>query len=146
MTKKKPHLGAPVHRLAKVPRRAEQPNVQGQPFRWRVDDIDWDGMWGWSQATCEQLLKDIVPHLHNLESMTWGQVEGATGSHFVEVTAIIDDAQRRLTEIGKDEQARLFSLRVSAKVRLWGIRDIAILRLLWWDPKHEVCPSPKKHT
>jgi hypothetical protein len=81
-----------------------------------------------------------------MESMTWGQVEGATGSHFVEVDAIVPDAQRRLEEIGKDEQGRLFSLRITGEMRLWGIRDIAILRLLWWDPEHQVCPSHKKHT
>jgi hypothetical protein len=79
-----------------------------------------------------------------LESMTWGEVEGKTGSRFVEVTAIEGDAQRRLVEIGKDEQARLFSLRITGRIRLWGIRDIAILRVLWWDPEHSVCPSLKK--
>jgi hypothetical protein len=59
---------------------------------------------------------------------------------------MIDEAQRRLTEIDRDEQAQLFSIRIAAKKRIWGIRDIVILRLLWWDPNHEVCPSPKKHT
>jgi hypothetical protein len=103
---KKPNPGASVHRRAKVPRLVEQPNIQGKPFCWRVSDLDWDGPWGWSQATCEQVLKHIVPRLHNMESMTWGQVEGATGSHFVEVEAIVPDAQRRLEEIGKDEQGQ----------------------------------------
>ena len=77
--------------------------------------------------------------------MAWGEIDGPTG-HFVEVTAIIDEAQRRLVKIGKDEQAQLFSLRMTGEMRLWGIRDVAILPVLWWDPKHEVCPSPKKHT
>lgn len=115
-------------------------------FCWRVEDIDWEGPWGWSQATCKELLREIVPRLHNLESMTWSEVEGATGSHFVEVAAIADEAQRRLTAIGKDEQARLFSLRVSGRTRLWGIRELAVLRLLWWDPEHGVCPSLKSNT
>jgi hypothetical protein len=143
---KKPRPGAPVHRFAKVPRRADQPNIQGERFRWRVSEIDWEGPWGWMHATGAELLKHIVPRLHNLESMTWGEVEGATGSHFVEVTAIESDARQRLVDIGKDEQARLFSVRITGEMRLWGIRDIAILRVLWWDPKHEVCPSFKKHT
>jgi hypothetical protein len=144
--KKRPNPGASIHRQAKTPRLADQPNVQGMPFCWRVDDIDWKGPWGWIHATCEQLLGSIVPRLHHLESMTWGEVEGATGSHFVEVTAIIDEAQRRLTEIGKDEQGRLFSVRITGAMRLWGTRDVTILRVLWWDPRHEVCPSPKKGT
>jgi hypothetical protein len=68
-------------------------------------------------------------------------VEGKTGSHFVEVVNMVPGAQERLMKIGKDEQAQLFSLRVAGRMRLWGVRDIAILRLLWWDPNHEVCPS-----
>jgi hypothetical protein len=144
MAKKKPLLGAPVHPLAKVPRLAERPDVQGAKFCWRVTDIDWDGPWGWSQASCRQLLDDVLPRLHDLESMTWGQVDGPTGSHYVEATAIVPEARRRLTEIGKDEQARLFSLRITGRIRLWGIRDIAVLRVLWWDPEHSVCPSLKK--
>src|SRR5712664_3459586 len=146
MTKKKPRTGARVPPFAKIPRRADQPNVQGIPFCWRVSDIDWEGPWGWSRATCEELLKHIVPRLHHLESMTWGQVEGPTGSHFVEVMDIVSDARQRLVDIGRDEQARLFSVRITGEMRIWGIRDIAIWRVLWWDPKHSVCPSPKKHT
>jgi hypothetical protein len=130
MTKKKkqPGRAVAVQPLSKVPR-ADLPNVQSMKFCWRVSDIDWDGPWGWSQATGEQLLIDVIPRLHGLESMTWGQVDGPTGSHFVEVTAIVDEAQRRLTEIGKDEQGRLFSLRITGRMRLWGIRDLAILRV-----------------
>ena len=147
MPKKKPRAGARIQPFAKVPRRADQPNVQGMNFCWRVSEIDWEGPWGWSKATCQELLKDIVPRLHHLESMTWGQVEGPTGSHFVEIADIAPDAQRRLVEdLGKDEQGRLFSVRITGEARLWGVRDIAILRVLWWDPNHEVCPSLKKHT
>ena len=91
---KKPRPGSSVYRVAKVPRAADQPNVQAMEFCWRVSEIDWQGSWGWSKTTCEQLLKFIVPKLHSFESMTWSEVEGATGSHFVEVTAIVDDARR----------------------------------------------------
>jgi hypothetical protein len=78
--------------------------------------------------------------------MTWAQIEGPTGSHFVEFEDLCPEAQKRLTEIGKDEQARLFSVRIAGELRVWGVRDIAILRVLWWDPDHSVCPSQKKHT
>jgi hypothetical protein len=111
-----------------------------------MTEIDWDGAWGWSRATGEELIRTIIPRLHELETMTWGEVEGPTGCHFVEVTGLVPDAQRRLVEIGKDEQARLFSVRITGKIRVWGIRDIAILKVLWWDPEHSVCSSPKKHT
>jgi hypothetical protein len=105
---KKPSCGARFLPFAKVPRRGDHPDIQGKNFSWRVSNIDWKGPWGWSQATCEQLLGYIVPRLHHLESMTWGQVEGPTGSHFVEVADIAPDACRRLVELGRDELARLF--------------------------------------
>jgi hypothetical protein len=146
MPKKKPRAAAQIPDRAKVPRIAEQPNGQSMKFCWRVSDIDWEGQWGWSRATCQELLFDVIPKLHELASMRWGQIDGPTGSHFVEVSVLSPDAQRRLTEIDKDEQARLFSLRITGTIRIWGIRDIAILRVLWWDPNHEVCPSFKRHT
>lgn len=62
--KKKPFVGAPVPQAAKTPRVAEQPNVEGMKFCWRVSDIDRQGQWGWSKATCEQLLGEIIPRLH----------------------------------------------------------------------------------
>ena len=42
---------------------------------------------------------------------------------------------------GDFEQARLFSVRLTGRIRLWGLRDVSILRVLWWDPEHTVCPS-----
>jgi hypothetical protein len=78
--------------------------------------------------------------------MTWAEIEGKTGSHFVGYSDLCKDAQDRLTALQKDEQAQLFSTRITGEKRLWGFRDIAILRVLWWDPNHSVCPSLKKGT
>lgn len=30
--------------------------------------------------------------------------------------------------------------------RIWGHRWDHVFYPIWWDPKHEVCPSTKKHT
>jgi predicted DNA-binding transcriptional regulator AlpA len=40
----------------------------------------------------------------------------------------------------------LFSLRLSSLERLWGLRSNDVFSVLWWDPNHQICPSPKKHT
>lgn len=50
-------------------------------------------------------------------------------------------ARDRLVEISQDDAAEYFSLRVNSAARVWGIRDAHTLRILWWDPNHEVCPS-----
>lgn len=77
--------------------------------------------------------------------MTWSGVMG-NGSHPVPLDNLTTEAVRRLEEIGQADVDELFSLRLSGKERIWGIRDRHILKVLWWDPDHLVCPSIKKHT
>lgn len=87
-----------------------------------------------------------MPKLHNYESMTWAEVEGPSGSHSVDFDQLCAQAQARLAEIGRGELESLFSVRITGEQRVWGIKDVAILRIIWWDPEHSVCPSQKKHT
>ena len=103
-----------------------------------------DGPWGWSEVGAKTLLLEIIPKLHFFETMTWADVEATTGSHFISVSDCNKDAGDRLKDIGQEDIDDLFSLRLSGKQRIWGIRDVVILRILWWDPKHLVCPSAKK--
>jgi hypothetical protein len=115
------------------------------PFKWRCNRLDWDGPWSWRGVQIILALSDIVPKLHDFESMNWGDIEGKTGSHFVKVSDLCNEARDRLTTMDEDADS-LFSLRLTNKMRIWGIRDLAIFRLIWWDPEHSVCPSLKKNT
>jgi hypothetical protein len=45
-----------------------------------------------------------------------------------------------------EELESLFSLLITGEKCVWGVKDVAILHILWWDPKHSVCPSGKKQT
>lgn len=78
--------------------------------------------------------------------MTLHEITNNGDSHNIEVNQIVKDAQRRLEEIRQADVDELFSLRLSGKERIWGIVDRNIFKILWWDPKHEICPSAKKHT
>ena len=109
------------------------------PFRWSVDRVDWDGPLGWRDVPITELFRVIIPKLHNYETMKWSEIEGAS-SHFVDLTDCSAEAQARAQEINLREDP-LFSLRITGPKRVWGVRDIAILRLVWWDPRHTVCPS-----
>ncbi|MEM8574199.1 MAG: hypothetical protein AAGF48_06150 [Pseudomonadota bacterium] len=134
-------------KLEKVPRATDfNSKISATNFCWRVEEIDWEGPWGWRNATVDVLLQKIIPKLHNFESMTWGALDGPSGSHSVNIEGLCDEAQKRLLKLRKDEQGALYSLRITGKMRVWGIRDRAIFRVLWFDPRHEVCPSLKKHT
>lgn len=131
---------------AKVPREGSRPNVGSQKFSWDTRSVDIDGRWGWRSVNADALLNEIIPKLQDFESMTWSEVDGPSGSHFVSIDACHPDAGARLKELGMEDVEELFSLRISGKKRIWGRREQARLKVLWWDPEHEVCPSPKKHT
>jgi len=98
---------------------------------------------GWHEIARGKL-SGIRKSLQNFETMTWGEI--GNGSHCVSVDQLIPPARKRLEELKLDDVDHLFSLRVTGKERIWGIMDGAILNILWWDPRHKLCPAPKKHT
>ena len=107
-------------------------------------DVSEAGRWSWKRLDGNTLLL-IQDKLKHFESMRWSDIE-RSGSHNIEVEDIHTDAFDQLVEFKLDDTEEVFSLRLSGKQRVWGIRDRNLLRLLWWDPLHEICPSPKKHT
>lgn len=124
--------------------RADVPGTQGTTPAWNFHLMDFDGPW--SPVSMDQrLLVYVIRKLSEYESMTWGAIEGAH-SHAIDVWQIGKQAQNRLIELRQDDIEELFSLRLSGRERVWGIRDGRILKLLWWDPEHQVYPVRKKHT
>lgn len=74
-----------------------------------------------------------------------GKNSNNTSNHNVPGDDLIKDARSRLgkLQIHEDE---IFSLSLDNKEQLWEILDAGIFRIIWYDPKHEICPSKKKHT
>lgn len=77
--------------------------------------------------------------------MRWPDIEGED-HHFIETGRLSKTAQERLAAINQDDAPGVFSFHFSGKRRIIGIRDGSAIKLLWWDPEHQVCPSHKKHT
>lgn len=102
---------------------------------------------GWHQVSREKIL-DIRQKLANFESMTWGEilVKGKQNNHLVPVNEIIRPAQERLREIDQDDVDELVSLRLAGRARVWGILEGSVLKVLWWDPEHQVYPVDKRFT
>ena len=71
---------------------------------------------------------------------------GNRGSHLIRLDRLIPKARKRLREIKEDDLDELMSFRISSKERVWCIQSENIMRILWWDPRHEVCPSQLKGT
>lgn len=83
---------------------------------------------------------EVLRRLGNYETMTWREIDGPQ-SHGIPFGDLAKGARDRLVEISQDDAAEYFSLRVNSAARVRGIRDAHTLRILWWDPNHEVCPS-----
>ncbi|OAJ69049.1 hypothetical protein [Gluconobacter cerinus] len=137
---------------ASSPINSKQPSIGGvlehvaaQQFRWSFDQVDWGGPYCWAAVPAEKILREVIPRLQEFEKKKWGEIQ-ATGSHDIEVENIIKAAQVRLQMIYKDQYDSVYSLRVQGEERIFGVKDKAIFRVLWWDPKHSICPSKLKHT
>jgi hypothetical protein len=100
---------------------------------------------GWNTVGGEKL-KDIQGKLRSFESMTWGEILNGTQNHLVPVNRLCNKAQERLSELRQDDLENMLSMRLSGKERVWGILSEGVCTLIWWDPEHEICPAPLKHT
>jgi hypothetical protein len=90
--------------------------------------------------------REVLRRLGSYETMTWREIDGPSGSHAVDLGSLSTAARDRLVAIQQDDVEQCFSLRINGPARVWGIRNAHVLRILWWDPRHEVCPSKKRHT
>lgn len=134
------------HSAPKVPRRAERPDSSDSlsPV-WLFSMLDTEGPWGRCGLSTECVWSDILPKILNFESMRWSDFHGDT-CHSVEVWKLIPEARKRIEHLNLDDVDELWRFRLTGLQRLWGIREGERFKILWWDPKHEICPSQKKHT
>lgn len=109
---------------------------------WRFQEIDHDGPHGWDQIT-RQDLQDVLKSLKDFETQTWNAifVTAKYQHHSVPITGMIPAARKRLVNLKKDDIDEIHRLRLTNKWRVWGIFREGTFALLWWDPKHEICPS-----
>ncbi len=77
--------------------------------------------------------------------MAWKEIEGKV-HHAIPIANLSKDAIERLKSINQDDIDEVFSFHFGGKERIIGLRDRGIVKLLWWDSEHQVCPSQKKHT
>lgn len=115
---------------------------------WRFYRFDYDGPWGEKALadagmTFDQLIKS---YLRRFETMTWGEIKSAakgrgTGSkhHRIAVTALENEAQKRLVAIQLSRLQALFSLRITSKARVFGnLKTDGIFEILWYVPDHSI--------
>ena len=114
---------------------------------WRIGLLEMVDPFGWHEIEKDKL-SSIRQKFANFESMTWNEilVTHKHQNHSVSLDKLCKDALNRLRQIKQDDIEALVSLHLAGKERVWGIRQGEVLKVLWWDPEHLVCPSLKKHT
>jgi hypothetical protein len=118
---------------------------------WSFQIFDPEGGWranGGRGLDTDVFVREVISKLRQFETMTWGEIlsathgkQGKSNSHAVELGKITPDAQKRLQEFNLDDADELISLRLTGVYRIWGLRDGQVLRILWFDEAHQVCPS-----
>ena len=119
--------------------------IANKPLCWRFSSADKNGDWAWSNLSDPQAYMEVQQRLHEFESMHWVAIMG-TGSHPIETQKLIKPAQDRLQELELDDVEGLMSFRITGAGRVFCIQDENIMHVLWYDPLHQICPAPKKHT
>ena len=143
---KKPRAGVQVLGTGKTPRIS--PSATDNPLQrtpvWRVHQLDIAGPWSCLEGTAKEF-EAVLRRLGSFEGMRWYDIIGKD-SHSIPVNQLSKAAQDRLCARGLDDLDEIFSLRIDGPGRIIGILDGHCLKILWWDPRHEVCPSKLKHT
>ena len=114
---------------------------------WRFGKMEMQDPFGWRDISKEKLA-EIRTKLSALENSTWNDilVGSRKQNHFIPVTELEPEAQRRLRELHLDDIDAVISLRLSGLERVFVIKFDVAVSLLWWDPNHLVCKSVLKHT
>ena len=140
--KKQPH-SQPLS-ITQTPR--SHPQQQAETLVWSFVLLEEDGPFGWHRCISHEKYLEILVKKKHLGSMTyWADIE-KTGSYAIPCNKLCKEAQDRLKEIKLDDIDELFSVRIQGKNRIFCIRDGNCLKVLWWDPDHQVCPSHLKYT
>lgn len=125
----------------KEPRFARsEPDDGTAPLSWRFSAADRDGPFSWAAIDAGEL-KAVEVRLSEFEQRTWNDLLDA-GCHPIETGRLSSEAQRRLREIEQDDIDDLMSFRITGPHRVWCIRQGYLMRVLWWDPAHQVYPTP----
>ena len=150
MSKGKPKVSKSISIPAgiKQPRAHHDPDDANQLHPvWSIQHFDVDGDWGRNRIADGHLWDALFAKLKHYETMTWGEIlKDKQHNHSVSVSSLTKEARERLAHMKQDDIDSVFRLRLTGKQRVWGIRDRHVLRLLWWDPEHEICPSALKNT
>jgi hypothetical protein len=124
---------------------ASDPDVRGKPISWRFSSADKGGPFAWTALEDAAQYQIVLRKLAEIETLSETDLR-QQGSHPIELHKLSSEAQQRLRDIQHDDVDSIFSIRVMGAVRVHCIHHLNVMRVLWYDPEHQVCPSVLKNT
>lgn len=102
---------------------------------------------GWHLLDGDKL-NDVHLKLVDFERLTWREilVRDRHRNHAISVTKLVPSARKALGKTPFKDSDEVVSLRLSGAERVFGVMENEVFNVLWWDPDHNVCRAPKKHT
>lgn len=117
---------------------------------WHLGLLDFGCKWSFNEIKQMDIFYSVLEKLKSFESMTWQEILDASGArkqgnnnHDIPLHKLCPMARKRLKELQLDDCGALFSLHLTGRWRVWGILDGYILKIIWFDPEHEVYPVKK---
>lgn len=128
---------------SKIPRTIEDIDaLDEQFFKWRVrkDYVDFEHEeWGWQQLQLREFFETVLDRLHEYEKMSWHDVLQRPHCHPLPINQAVPRAQDRLSQKSLEIDL-LHQVDFSKLGRIWGHKIGQYFYLIWYDPKHTVCP------
>ena len=129
----------------KHPRYLGPPNIEDRYLAWRFSSADIGGPFSCADLSHSHF-QSLWRRLRAFEGMNVAQLRDSGSYHAHPTVTLAKEARARLQEINLDDIETLYSFHISGACRLWCIKYENVMSMLWWDEKHEVYPTAKKHT
>ena len=115
---------------------------------WRFDMIDRSGEFAFDLSRKDFMHREVLQKIMDYGCMTWAEIDrqqhddGKSKHHYLEYESLSRAARDRIKERNlEDETEVIFSFALQNLLRIVGLRRGAEFSVIWYDPKHEFCPS-----
>lgn len=118
---------------------------------WRFDLIDRSGKFAFDLARSDFKHREVLQKLMEYGDMTWDEIgrqqhdkSRKTKHHYLSVDGLSKEAMERIQAKHFDEETdTIYSFALQNLLRIIGLRQGAEFHIVWYDPKHEFCPSTR---
>lgn len=124
--------------------KVDREKYEEKKISWKFSMIDTGGEWTFKNIKKDYFWNHLLSKLKNLESQTVSEFIIPEHNHKIKKCSLCKEAQKRLIKIKLDDYDEFYSVHITSIKRLWGILEGSNFKILWWDPKHEICPIKRR--